>query len=79
MLCINHSRLSDRNTDQHRWYYYPQMKKNEVILFKQWDSDTTLKGELLSVIYILILNQIISHLPNTERPRLTFGQFPLWK
>ena len=52
------------------------MKKNEVILFKQWDSDTTLKGELLSVIYILILNQIISHLPNTERPRLTFGQFP---
>jgi len=39
-------RLSNRNSDQHRWYYYPQMKKNEVILFKQWDSDTTLKGRL---------------------------------
>ena len=27
-------------------YYYSGMKKNEVILFKQWDSDTTLKGRL---------------------------------
>ena len=47
-------RLSNRNSDQHRWYYYPQMKKNEVILFKQWDSDTTLKGLFICLFkYIL--------------------------
>ena len=27
-------------------YYYSAMKKNEVILFKQWDSDPTLRGRI---------------------------------
>ena len=39
-------RLSDRNSYQHRWYYYSRMKKDEVILFKQWDSDRNLLGRL---------------------------------
>ena len=39
-------RLSDRNSDQHRWYYYSEMEKDEVLLFKQWDSDRTLSGRL---------------------------------
>lgn len=39
-------RLSDCNAAKHRWYYYPKMRKNEVLLFKQWDSDPTLSGRL---------------------------------
>jgi len=27
---------------QHKWYYYPQMSRNEVLLLKQWDS----KGDM---------------------------------
>lgn len=32
-------RLGSRNSAQHRWYYFPGMKKDEVLLFKHWDSD----------------------------------------
>lgn len=39
-------RLGDRNAARHRWYYYSKMKKDEVLLFKQWDSDPTLPGRL---------------------------------
>jgi hypothetical protein len=39
-------RLNERNAAKHRWYYYSKMKKEEVLLFKQWDSDTTLPGRL---------------------------------
>jgi len=39
-------RLLDVNSGQHKWFYYSEMKKNEVILFKQFDSDTTLSGRL---------------------------------
>ena len=38
--------LSDRHSEQHRWYYFSKMKKDEVLLFKQWDSDFTLSGRL---------------------------------
>merc|ERR1711892_794049 len=38
--------LLDVNSGQHKWFYYSEMKKNEVILFKQFDSDTTLSGRL---------------------------------
>jgi hypothetical protein len=31
--------LNERNSDKHRWYYFPNMTKSEVIFFKQWDSD----------------------------------------
>jgi len=34
-----HTFLSSRNADKHRWYYFPRMSKDEVILFKQYDSD----------------------------------------
>eukprot|EP00927_Polykrikos_kofoidii_P074610 TRINITY_DN7062_c0_g1_i3.p1 TRINITY_DN7062_c0_g1~~TRINITY_DN7062_c0_g1_i3.p1 ORF type:complete len:387 (-),score=36.58 TRINITY_DN7062_c0_g1_i3:200-1360(-) len=38
--------LDSRNSEQHRWYYFPKMQKDEVLLFKQWDSDTTLSGRV---------------------------------
>jgi len=38
--------LLDRNSAQHRWYYFSNMKKDEVLLFKQWDSDTSLSGRI---------------------------------
>ena len=31
--------LNVKNSDRHRWYYFPNMTKPEVILFKQWDTD----------------------------------------
>eukprot|EP00586_Coscinodiscus_wailesii_P005426 CAMPEP_0172486458 /NCGR_PEP_ID=MMETSP1066-20121228/15037_1 /TAXON_ID=671091 /ORGANISM="Coscinodiscus wailesii, Strain CCMP2513" /LENGTH=454 /DNA_ID=CAMNT_0013252427 /DNA_START=82 /DNA_END=1446 /DNA_ORIENTATION=+ len=36
--------LNARHADQHRWYYFPKMKKDEGILFKQFDSDWTKSG-----------------------------------
>ena len=27
-----------RHSTSHRWYYYPQMKRHEALLIKQWDS-----------------------------------------
>lgn len=41
-----HYYLSSRFSHRHRWYYYPQMTKNEVILFKQYDSDPELSGRM---------------------------------
>jgi hypothetical protein len=38
--------LSSRNARQHRWYYFPRMAREEVLLFKQWDSDTSLSGRV---------------------------------
>ena len=34
-------RLASRNCQRHKWYYLPQMLKEEVLLFKQYDSDVT--------------------------------------
>jgi len=34
-----HYRLEASNWRHHKWYYYPNMVKDEVLLFKQWDSD----------------------------------------
>ena len=39
-------RLLDVNSNQHKWVYFSAMKKNEVLLFKQFDSDTSLSGRL---------------------------------
>jgi len=38
--------LSSRNARQHKWYYFPQMAKDEVLIFKQWDSDPLQAGRL---------------------------------
>lgn len=27
-----------KHTEQHRWYYYPEVRRDEAILIKQWDS-----------------------------------------
>eukprot|EP00049_Salpingoeca_infusionum_P026152 m.24102 g.24102 ORF g.24102 m.24102 type:complete len:415 (-) comp8560_c0_seq2:91-1335(-) len=39
-------RLRSNNAHLHKWYYYPQMKPDEVILFKQWDSDPTKQARI---------------------------------
>ena len=37
--------LNARHADIHKWYYFPQMKKKEeAILFKQFDNDWTKQG-----------------------------------
>ena len=38
--------LSDHNAAKHRWYYFPKMQMDEVLLFKQIDSDTALPGRM---------------------------------
>jgi hypothetical protein len=38
--------LSARHCERHRWYYFPQMRKSEILLFKQWDSDYTKSGRV---------------------------------
>jgi len=37
-------KLNARNARKHRWYYFPRMTKDEILLFKQWDSDPTPSG-----------------------------------
>lgn len=36
---VKQYRLNQKNSDIHKWYYFPNMTKSEAILFKQWDSD----------------------------------------
>lgn len=43
---ITQFRLSDRNAARHRWFYFPAMAKDEVLLFKQFDSDPTITGRI---------------------------------
>merc|ERR1712232_843723 len=38
--------LNARHASQHKWYYYPNMVKDEGILFKQMDSDWTKPGRI---------------------------------
>jgi len=38
--------LNARHADNHKWYYFPEMKRDEAILFKQADSDWTKKGRI---------------------------------
>jgi len=40
------TRLNAKNAYLHKWYYYPNMTKNEALLFKHYDSDPTLTGRL---------------------------------
>ena len=37
-------KLDDRNAARHRWYHFPSMERDEVLLFKQWDSDPLRAG-----------------------------------
>jgi len=46
MTSLQQYKLLDFNKDNHDWFYFPGMRKNEVLLFKQFDSDTKLKGRL---------------------------------
>merc|ERR1711998_459236 len=32
-------RLNPRSADEHRWFYFPYMGKDELLIFKQFDSD----------------------------------------
>lgn len=38
--------LNARHASNHKWYYFPQMKKDEAIIFKQMDSDYTKSGRI---------------------------------
>jgi len=37
--CAEQYRLTADRAEQHKWFYYPHMKKDEVLMFKQFDSD----------------------------------------
>jgi len=37
-------KLNAKNSHMHRWFYFPHMSKDEVLIFKQWDSDPSLSG-----------------------------------
>ena len=37
--CAEQYRLSAERASEHQWFYYPHMRKDEVLLFKQFDSD----------------------------------------
>ncbi|GMH51432.1 hypothetical protein TL16_g01009 [Triparma laevis f. inornata] len=39
--CAEQYRMNTKHVDKHRWYYFPEMEKNEVLLFTQFDSDPT--------------------------------------
>lgn len=36
--------LNSRHASQHRWFYFPKMTKEEMVLFKMFDSDTSKEG-----------------------------------
>ena len=38
--------LSNQNAAKHRWYNFPKMQLEEVLLFKQFESDTALPGRM---------------------------------
>jgi len=37
--CAEQYRLTAERAAEHEWFYYPHMRKDEVLLFKQFDSD----------------------------------------
>jgi len=37
--CAEQYRLTPHRAREHQWFYYPHMRKDEVLLFKQFDSD----------------------------------------
>ncbi|GFH55731.1 hypothetical protein CTEN210_12207 [Chaetoceros tenuissimus] len=38
--------LNARHAAQHKWYYFPDMQRDEAIIFKQMDSDFTKQGRI---------------------------------
>jgi len=38
--------LNDRNAQRHKWYYYPALTRDEIILHKQYDSDMDKEARL---------------------------------
>jgi len=39
--------LWKKNASQHKWYYFPSLTRDELILHKQFDSDITKKGRMV--------------------------------
>lgn len=37
-------RLNPASAHEHRWYYFPRMHKDELLIFKQYDSDPRARG-----------------------------------
>mmetsp|Transcript_39959 Transcript_39959/g.43320 ORF Transcript_39959/g.43320 Transcript_39959/m.43320 type:complete len:511 (-) Transcript_39959:39-1571(-) len=43
---VTQYRLNARHANHHKWYYFPNLRKHEAILFKQMDSDSTKSGRI---------------------------------
>jgi len=56
--------LNARHADNHKWYYYPGMQKDEALLFKQMDSDFTKSGR---VCFHMSIND--ENVKNVKHPR----------
>ena len=39
--------LWKKNADKHLWFYFPDLTREELILHKQFDSDTTKQGRMV--------------------------------
>ena len=57
--------LNSKHASQHRWFYFPKMRKDELVLFKMHDSDTTREGRsstllllYFSVAWVVIITEI---------------------
>lgn len=43
---VQQYKLRPNNHEKHEWWYFSAMTKNEVVLFKQYDSDERLSGRV---------------------------------
>lgn len=43
---ISQYRLGNAHASRHKWYYFPRMTREEVLVFKQWDSDPTVQARI---------------------------------
>ena len=46
----NENSSEQSNDGHHKWYYYPQMKKNEALIFKQWDSQGRIQRKVAKTV-----------------------------
>ena len=63
------ARNSNPNGDgtQHKWYYYPQMMKNEALIFKQWDSE----GRIQQGVAKKLLDKLNQEVENGNNAEMT--------
>jgi len=80
--CAEQYRLTPKNTKNHRWYYFPDMKKDEVLLFTQFSSNASKTGRF--TFHTAILDPAIStQMPQRESIKIRamaifIGDDPNW-